>query len=249
MSFMDVIQQNQQSTTGAGQSFTQQATQMQQALTGKSIAPASIQKSNIAEQTATDQAKTGMKQELTKAQGVQQEADLQTASIAQKDRENDAQYQRKRYALVSDSQHKLDEIYSQITQNYSELDQKRQASALQQIEFYTNLTDQKYMDQIQVEGDKRRLDDNAQMKEALMYATFSDNISLLKQNEDFQAAFNADDRSYNLYLAGIRPEFAIGLAVQEYKNQQSAKAIEGAGVAIASSAKGIGEGAVKWYNK
>ena len=239
MAFMDILNQNQQQATGAGQSFTQQATQMQQALTGKSVAPAPIQKSNIAEQTATAAAQVPVKQELAKAQTQQQGADLQAAATAQKDRENDQQYQQKRAAIVADTQRKMDALYNNVTQNYASMDEKQQAASMQQIEFYHNLSDTKYIDQVQQEGEKRRLDDSTQLKTAMMYATFDDNITLVKNSQDFQAAFNADNRTFQQYLATIRPDFAINMAVQDYQRLQAGKAAEGMSEGVG---KGVSQG-------
>ena len=73
-----------------------------------------------------------------------------------------------------------------------------------------------------------------------MYAAFGDSIDMVKDQQDFQEAFNADQRTFNEYLASLRPQFAVDLAVQQYQREAGAKSIQAAG-------EGIGKAVTDYY--
>ena len=248
MSFLDLLNQQKQNQTGLGQTFTQQAEQMKTALTGKEVAPAPIQKSNLAEQTATAGALAATGQQLKQAQGVQQQADTQAAQIQQQRRMTSDEYQQKQSDLVAQTQRQFNIVYNKLSENYKNLDEQQQEQGISQLEFLHNLADKKYTDQIQVEGDKRRLDDQTQMQTAMLYATFDDSIDMIKQDEEFKRAFNADNRTFNEYIATILPSSAIQAALTQYRGEQSEKAAEGMARGISGSGKELGEGIYN-YNK
>lgn len=99
------------------------------------------------------------------------------------------------------------------------------------------MSDRKYVDKIQIEGDKRRLDDAVQLKSAIMYATFEEQIDQLNEDTEFQRSLNADDRTWTEYLATIDPEAAIQASLMSYKSQQSQKAYEGMAEGVVTAGK------------
>lgn len=120
MSLLDVL--NKKQSAAAGMSFTQQATQMKAALTGKEQESAPIEKSEIGEQVEKAKTTEVQKGLLQEAQTTQQKADMQSAEIQQSRRLLSNEYKQKEAEMVSQNQRQLNQVYTRLSQSYKDLD-------------------------------------------------------------------------------------------------------------------------------
>ena len=239
MSFLDIYQQKQQA--GLGQSFTDQANALKSALQGKETGAPAVKKSQVAEDVAQAQNVEQQKGAYQQAQQVQQKGVQEYAQIEQQKRLTSLDFKQKESDLVTQAQRQADSIYNNLATNFANLGADQKAAQLAQLEFLHNLTDRKYVDKIQLEGDKRRLDDQNQLKTAILYATFDNQMAQLNSDLEFKKALAADERTFNEYLATIDPRAAIKASLIEYSSKQSQAAAEGMASGVVSAAQKYGE--------
>jgi hypothetical protein len=225
MAFLDVFKQKQ--TAGFGRSFTDQAAELKQALTGKEAAPSTLATSNVGEQLAVAQTNEQQSQQINQAQQVQEKGALEHAQLQQQQNLINIDYRQKESDLVRQVQRQADQVYQKLSDNYSALRAEDKIASLQQLGFLQDLADRKYMSQIQLEGDRRRLDNASQQQEAMLYAAFEDNMALLNSDLGLKRALAADERVFQEYLATINPEAAIQAALTEYTSKQRQEATVG----------------------
>jgi len=235
MSLLDVLN-NKKDSLKNSTSFTQQAEQMKSALTGRESGQPAVQKSNVAEQITATGAVAAEKQVLGAAQATQKQADTQTAQIAQQQRLQSIDYQQKESELTAQAQRNFNTIYTKLSESYLDLDEASKEEQLEQLKFFHNLADRKYVDLIQLEGDRRRLDNDVQMKTALLYSTFDDQIDQLNSDVEFKRALAADERGWQEYLATIDPQAALEAALIKYKSEQAEKATIGMAKGVSDAA-------------
>ena len=244
MSFLNIF--NQSNLAGAGQTFTEQAQQTKQALTGKEATPgtAAPAASQVMEQAAGITAQKQKQATLGQAQQAQQQAG--TAFQQQQTDIKVAQDQRDQQMsqILSNNQQKINQIHQTLSEKGAQLGEQEYASSIAQLEFLHNQSDRKFADQCARDGEVRRLDDATQMKKALMFAAFDTQISQLQNNIKFNTAMQADERTFQQYLGTISPEMAIQVAVEEYKLKQSGLAVQGMVKGVSEAAPAIGEWAV-----
>lgn len=255
MSLLDTLNKSQQ--LGGGESFTEQASQMKGALTGKAQPEAEgPAKSNVAEQVAVSQAQSEKQTMLDQLTSQQKSAQVEQTGIQQQQKLSEQELKQKETSIVMGAQRQFNELNRKFAEESSALTVEQKGAMLEQMAFLNNLSDRKYMSEVKNEGMRRRLDDQNQMKEALMYAEFDDMVTLLNKDLSFKKAMSADERTFNEYLSTISPEAAISAAVAMYNQQQSQKAFEGMtkGIAentpkIMEAAPGVAQKVENWWNK
>jgi len=238
MSFLDIY--NKQAGAAGASSFTDKAQAMKSALTGKEqAAPTGPAKSQVAEATATSAAGEEKKNLLQQAQGTQTKFEEQKASIAQTRQLTAQEYAQKKDEVVAQAQRQLDQIHAHLSDNIANMDVQQKEAAYEQMSFLNSLTDRRYADNMVREGDRRRLDDESQMKTATMYAAFDDQIDLLNKDLEFRKAINGDNNAFQEYLATLNPEAAIQAALTKFKSEQSQRAGEGMAAGVEKAIPGI----------
>jgi hypothetical protein len=246
MSLLDVL--NKQQLLGRSTSFTQQAEQMKAALTGKEQAPESVQKTSVEEDIAKKQVVEEAQPVVQSIQAIQRKADLESQQIAQQRRQLTADYKQKENELISQVQRQSDQIFARVSEEYASLDVNRKVERLEQLSFLNNLADREYVAKMQIEGTKRRLDQESQWKQAAMYAAFEDQVDLLNEDINFKKLMEADDRTFKEMLAKIEPQAILESAIISYRSEQSAGAMRGIGEGIEKYGAKAYKGAVDWWN-
>ena len=238
MSFLDIY--NQQGGAAGASTFTDQAKQIQQALSGKAptqeVGPS---KTNLQEQAATAQVQSQQQNLLGQAQAEQDKATQQSASISQQQQFTSEQYAQKKDTAIAAAQRQFNAIHQQFAANIDKLDEEKKAATLDQLSFLQGFVDRKYADMVVMEGDKRRLDEADQMRTAQLYATFNTQVDMLNKDVAFKEAVEGEDRKWNEYLATIDPEAAIQSALISYRSEQSQRAGEGMTKGIVDASKDI----------
>lgn len=94
------------------------------------------------------------------------------------------------------------------------------------------LQDQEYLYALENQGRNRRLDDDIAFKTELQKAAFENNITLFRDEIEFQQVLSADQREFDEYVA----QFNIEDAIENARNAAQANAIRGATEAVGNIA-------------
>lgn len=258
---LDTIRQNSQQLPEQG--MTDESSRLQgllRAKSGKAIEGAPVAASSLGEQQAVTQTNQTIQQQVqpqaaiqgaqqaTQQAGIQQQEQQQTAEIKQQRRFDDMRTQLQTQQLLNDLQRDRDT-----------LDMRKDGARLEQLASNLRLQDKQYVDNLQREGQKRRLDNSLQFNEALTQSIFDDNQKLLEKNLDGQSVLNANDREFRKALAQMGADDAYSMfreqqkAAQQQQMWQSLGALTTAGIGAygtikdqqakdAAAAKSKGEG-------
>lgn len=143
------------------------------------------------------QAKVSDTAQLQQQEGTTQQADQQME--AQK---NKAVMAKEQFSTQTE------ELMQKFEQNMDTLGLDRHRSELEQLMFGMRMQNNKYIDQLKMEGDKQRLNDKALFAESLMASALQDEMTLLKGNLEFRQLMFADDLLNKGMLARDDREFA-----------------------------------------
>jgi hypothetical protein len=177
-----------------------------------------------------------------------------TAVIAEEQRTQDAQAQAGRAAqqvtraatqLEKDTQDNLDQLTEQqasqvqqyrqkavsildnLNRNRAQLSFAKQKGAAEQAGFLARLSSQKYVNDLQMAGKRRRLDEASNFKNAAIESTFKDMEDLLQGDLQFRRALGADQREFAKYMAGMDLDAALAVANGAIQSQSTAAQYSG----------------------
>lgn len=195
--------------------------------------------SNIQEQAALTQGQQQMKQIGNEGQVKAQQQDIQQDEQKQAFNIQEQDLGNRRQQFLNDSQQKLSGIYQQAQQAEKELNFDKQKAAVEQAGFYERMKNEKYVNQLQQEGEKARLNSDIGFKTSLMNNAMGNAVATLGDKLSYQTLFNASDRKFKEQLAAmdINQAAAILAANINQANQQ----------AIFNGVDKMVEGGAKYY--
>jgi hypothetical protein len=227
-------------TAQVGAAATQQAEQLEAAKTAADVQAegaqsqlATRQRIASADLTANAASAAGARetagQQFTLAQ--QTAARLQSAKIS-------AAFDQTIKDAESKSKVARDDVFEQFRQGAGELNQRKDAAALEQTAFMLALADRKYVDKLQEIGQERRLSNDLNWKSESQRLILGDKMADLQHDVTFNTAFNANQRQWNEYLAGLDDSAAMAIAMSQIQSQNNSTMIQGAGTLAQAGAKG-----------
>lgn len=168
--------------------------------------------SNIGEQQANAQAAAGVQQQLQQQQvGAQKQA----GQIQQQDQDQAA----KTRTLSEETSKAMDDYLNQTqstldqyVQGTRQLDMNKDKAKLEQMGIVMRMANDNYVSNLQREGARARLNNDAAFNDALNRSVFADEEDLMQNDLQFRSMLNADDRSFNEGLANINLDFAVQMA-------------------------------------
>jgi len=155
---------------------------------------------------------------------------LQSASITQEQAAQDVKVEEERKNLGSQVEEyrsaferQSDNLLRDFERDSRQLEDTRTQSKTEQLGFLLRLQDKQYIDQLQMEGDKARLNSNIGFKEAAFRSQLEDNMTLFKNDQMFKKFVNASERDFREQLGKMDINFAMQVAsnAQQAANQQS----------------------------
>lgn len=216
---MDAIRQGMQQPTQPAASDTLSSTAQTQSLlntkaTGKAQPDGSAQPatSNIGEQVAKQQ--TQLAGQQLSQQGAMKGNELGAAAEQQtieQNQQEQAQTQQQKQAQTN-LLNQANSILTSFSQGQQTQDLAKQKAQADQLGFTLRLSNSKYVDNLQREGKKARLDSALSFSEALQRSIFADEESLLHSNLDFRTAMRADDRTFETMMGKMSTDYAIEIA-------------------------------------
>lgn len=207
---------------------TQALRRVQEAATGKARAAGPIQEDIVPEQVALQEAEQMQRVQAAQAQQVQAGLEEKQAVQEQEFKFSLQDMDEKQVNASQDLLNKSLSILQDFEQGRARLDLGKDRARMEQALFGLRFTNKKYIDQLQLEGKKRRLDNAVAFKEALTETLFKEELELLKSDITFKRALQADEREFQRMLANIDIETALRLATQEADAMEIMQIVSGA---------------------
>ena len=156
-----------------------------------------------------------------------QGAELQNQQLAQGQEAQQSQFNQQSQALNQErqaiqlrNQLQTREILNNLKREKGNLDQKQYESQLDQVAQDVRLNTKRYVDNLQREGSRARLNDELSFKEELTKSQFGDSSALLKKQLGNKSVLDASDREYNEALAKMGVSDAYDIFNKELAAQK-----------------------------
>lgn len=193
---------------------TQRAQQQAQAFTGRKVqrgVALSTQQENIARQQAIE----AQEQRSYATQIFQEQARLQEEQTALQQQQQTTELENRRLDSQLELQQRTADMLQQLNAKRDQLSTNRLKSNAELTAQMLRISNGRYVDQLNAEAMKSRLDNEAAFMEALEASVFQDSIDLLRTDLDMQAMLRADERQFKDYLSGIQLDDALLTALLE----------------------------------
>ncbi len=184
-------------------------------------------------------------------QQLQQAEQMQAAQVDQAQRQQEQQFQfqaqdQEERALNSriEWSNQAKQLVTQFSRDNTRMDLSETKAAVEFSATLMRLSNDSYVEQLQMEGRKRRLDDEVSFKEALTEAIFNDEIDFLTDDLNFRSIINAEKREQMEWIASFDLDYAIRLAEASAAAQQATQKYQ----AIGEGVSAVAQGATSIYN-
>jgi hypothetical protein len=182
----------------------------------------------------------------TRAQEAQQLEQFDLAEQQRKQAEKEAR-QREKFDRKKLSQQALN-LKSQFSQKSSQLLQKfqqdqdqlkfqKKAANAEQLGFYLRLNSEKYIEKLQAEGARNRLQDNVNFKTMAMLDSFQDELDMFKDNLTFAKEMNEKGRASTAEMAIYDLDTALQLALGKSREELERMKFEGISGIVSATAE------------
>lgn len=235
---LDTIRSNSQKQPEQGMTDeTQRLQGLLRAKSGKALGGSAVGPSSLGEQQAvtnTNQTIQNQVQPQAAIQNAQQ--DQQSSQIQQQEGQQRADISLANKFDNIQNKVRTSQLLNDLQRDRDTLDMRKDAARLEQVASSLRLQDKKYVDNLQREGGKRRLDNSLEFNQALTQSIFDDNQDILQKNMDGQSILNANDREFRKSLAQMGADDAYGMfreqqkAAQQQQMWQSLGALTTAGI-------------------
>ena len=170
---------------------------------------------------------------------VKQESSMADTRLKQKEEVQNQEFnfqaqdlEEKRINSQLEVANKSSDILTKASQNFTELNVKKQKSIAIFSMTLARFSHTDYLEKLQMEGQRQRLDSELSFKEALQASIFKDEEDLLRNDLNFKSMINADERAFKEDIAIMDIDMAIGLASRAAEAGQSATMYKAAGQGI-----------------
>ena len=219
---LSAIQGNTQSSTAPqGQTNqTQGLADLLRAKSGKAGVGPSTALSNQQEQSAVSQGN----QQL---QGVQQQSNLQTqgqqqqmAGVQQQTQAQLTGIGQERQQNTQQTNIKTSDMLQNLEQQKGKISQDQYAAQMAQVGQNMRLDNQKYTDQLALEGDRARLNDSNSFKENLQQATFNDLQGVLQKQLGDAAVLDQNANTFSMKMGTLKTDDAYNMFQSAMQNEK-----------------------------
>jgi hypothetical protein len=207
---------------------TQALRAVQQAATGRARQAGPIQEDIIQEQVALQEAQAGQQVMQEQARQMEAGAELQRAEQEQQFKFNLQEMDERQVNASQELMNRSLAILQDFEQGRAKLELGKDKARMEQALFGMRLSNKKYLDQLEIEGRKRRLDNAVQFKEALTETLFKEELDLLKSDISFKRKLAGDEREFEKLLTEIDLDTALRLVMQESEATNIAMITQGA---------------------
>lgn len=206
-------------TSGAGmqnQGQSQKIARMMAARSGKA-GGAPVPMSNIGEQSANTETQQQLDQVRQNVEALKSGA---ADTIGQQTTEADraqAGVNLQRDAQQQKMSQQTQQLLQEFNQSKGQLDQQKDQAKLEQLASNLALKDRKYLDNLQREGKRRRLDNALRFKQELVSSLMGENEQILRKFLGNKSILEANDRDFQRALGRMELDDILSMAKAEAK--------------------------------
>lgn len=219
------------------QDTTSQLATLLRAKSGKATGGPATAISSQQEQAALAQTAQDM-QPVQQAAAIQQAGQQQQArEIEQRKQLQQTEIAQSRQASEMQTQLRTDQLLKDLEQGRGRIDLARYQSGLEQIGQNLRLSNREYVDNLQREGARARLNDKIQFEEQLNRSLLQDNKMLLEKQLGNKSILNVNDREFEIRMEQMGVRDAYNIFRNELKADRERQMYTGVGSLITT---GIG---------
>lgn len=232
---LDAIRNSQSSQAPGMTDGSARVSQLLRAKSGKTVGGGDVGASSLAEQAAVGNAQQQMQNEVAPQQELQNQGlQAQAAQQEQSTQLQKADINQQRKAASLDTKLKTEALLNQFEQNQGQLDLDKNKAQVNQFAQGLRLQNQQYIDSLQREGKKARLDSDIGFNEALSDETFGDAQDLFKKQLGNKEILDANDRDFSRAMG----QMTIDQARYVFDSEKKAAAARGTYEAIGNVTQG-----------
>lgn len=175
------------------------------------------------ERVAAAQERMGLEQVGQEAKqaaiGLDQAQQAQTQQV----QAQESQLNEQRLNQQSQMNQQIAGILQDFQQNQGKMDMEDEKARVQFVTSLMRLSDDKYINNLQNEGMKARLNNSLEFKRQLQENIFADEKALLQNNLAFRSLLNADERDFKAKIADMDINFALTMLTNQNRAQAQAQ--------------------------
>jgi hypothetical protein len=218
---------------------SEQLRRMQRASSGKIARDEGPEAISLAEQVAATAAEQQQQEDILfgkiQAEQLSMEEKAQQEAARQQGRELDE----KRLNMQQDLQNKISNILQEYSQRVGEIDMREDSAKTQYVTTLMRLSNEDYIDQLEVEGAQSRLQDQASFEWELAQSVFDSELELLKNDLEFRSSIAAENREWKEYMAEWTLDQAMELALTDLDAAERLAQIEATAEMVSATARGV----------
>lgn len=197
---------------------TARTAELLRAKSGKAVGPTSGPKiSALGEEQATAAGRADLSQVMKQGQVAAENVAMREEDQARREELSRRELELTRKEINQNFDQKRAAVETELKKAVRENDVRRAERAAQQVGFEARLNSDKYIHQLQLNGDRARLDNELAFDEALRSDIFGEYNDLFRQGILNNEMLGADAREFQMQIARIDLESAMAIAATEAK--------------------------------
>jgi hypothetical protein len=210
------------------------------AKSGKAVAGPSTALSTQQEQAALAQTAQAMQPVEAAAETQTMAQEQQAREVEQRAEQQQTEIAQAREANRMQTQLRTDQLLQELEQGIGKMDLDKYQFSLEQIGFNLRLNNKEYVDNLQREGARARLDDKIQFEQQLFRSLLADNKELLEKQLGNKSILEANDREWRIRLEQMGSQVAYDLFRNEMKAEQERQIATGIGSIVTAGVGAYG---------
>lgn len=217
---------------------SEQLREMQRATSGKLAAETGPSAASLAEQVAATAAEQQRQEDVLQGKIQAEQLSMQERAQQEEARQKSKQLDEQVLNAKQDMQNKVSNILQEYTQRSGEIDMREESAKTQFALTMMRLSNDDYLDQLEVEGARSRLQEEASFQWELTQSIFEEEIDILKNDLSFRSAMAADDRAFKEYMAEWDIDNALQLALSDLQTQEKLAQYQALGEGVTAVTRG-----------
>jgi hypothetical protein len=217
---------------------SEQLREMQRATSGKLAAETGPGAASLAEQVAATAAEQQRQEDVLQGKIQAEQLSMQERQQQEEARQKSKQLDEQVLNAKQDMQNKVSNILQEYTQRSGEIDMREESAKTQFALTMMRLSNDDYLDQLEVEGARSRLQEEASFQWELTQSIFEEEIDILKNDLSFRSAMAGDDRAFKEYLAEMELSTALELSSLEILSSETLSKYEAYGEGVSAAIRG-----------
>jgi hypothetical protein len=197
MNLLDTIRQNSQKMGMTDE--TQKTAQLLRAKSGKS--GAATPQSNLGEAAAVDAGNAELGQTNQANQLIQSNLEQKQMELDQSQKNSSRAIETERNRNQLESRLQVESVLRDLERDMGKVDMNRDQARFEQVASGLRFQNQQYMDNLEREGKRSRLDDKLAFDQHLQQAVYDDSLALLQKHLGNKSILDMDDREFEVLLA------------------------------------------------